>query len=318
MKDCFFFGKLKGDLSVSINSKPKSSNRVRKVVIPVAGLGTRGLPFTKEVPKELLPIIDTPTIHFIVEEVIEAGIEQVIFVTSKGKHTLEDYFDLSPNLEAWLRRRGKEALADKIHQIGQMVEVVSVRQKEPLGLGHAILCTRHIVGQERFAVCLGDEIFPHWGEKPAGSALRSLVDTADRLESSVVGVVEVPASETTSYGIVDLGGQNLNVQPTAKVIRTVEKPKPEVAPSRYAIIGRYVFDPDLFGYLAEVKPGVGGEIQLTDGMDRLAQTDRLYAQRMSGCRYDIGNHFSYVKAQIDGALQRPELAQRLREYLKSI
>ena len=291
---------------------------VKKVVIPVAGLGTRGLPFTKEVPKEMRPIIDTPTIHYIVEEVIDAGIEQVIFVTSKGKVSLEDYFDPSPNLESWLRKRGKEKLADKIREIGHLCEVVSVRQKEPLGLGHAVLCTRHVVGNERFAVCLGDEIFPTWNGDSGPRALRSLVDTADRLGSSVIGVQEVALSDTSAYGIIDVAGQPVSATTPAKVLKSVEKPKPEEAPSRYAIIGRYVFDPVLFEYLAEVKAGVGGEIQLTDGMDRLARTGKLYALLIEGNRYDIGNHFSFVRAQIDAALKRPELSERLREYLKSL
>jgi UTP--glucose-1-phosphate uridylyltransferase len=292
--------------------------RVKKVVIPVAGLGTRGLPFTKEVPKELLPIIDTPTIHFIVEEVISAGIEQVIFVTSKGKSILEDYFDPSPNLENWLRKRGKEQLAERIRKVGTMCEVISVRQKEPLGLGHAILCARPIINNEMFAVCLGDEIFPAWEtrgvEKPV---LQGLVETAERLNSSVVGVVEVPRAESSSYGIIDVGDQKLGKEPL-RIKRTVEKPSPENAPSSYAIIGRYVFQPSLFDHLREVTPGVGGEIQLTDGMDRVCQNEGLHALLVEHCRYDIGNHFSYLKAQIDAGLRRPELATRIKEYINSL
>jgi UTP--glucose-1-phosphate uridylyltransferase len=292
--------------------------RVKKVVIPVAGLGTRGLPFTKEVPKELLPIIDTPTIHFIVEEVIAAGIEQVIFVTSKGKSVLEDYFDPSPNLESWLRRRGKDALADKMHKIGNLCEVISVRQKEPLGLGHAIYCARNIINQEKFAVCLGDEIFPTWGENQGQpSMLGRLVKAAEETDSSIVGVVEIPREDSSSYGIVDVGGQSLDSGPV-KVKRTVEKPKPEDAPSRFAIIGRYVFEPTIFDHLREVKPGVGGELQLTDGMDKLCQAGKLQAMLVSGARYDIGNHFFYLKAQIEAALARPELAGRVRSYLKTL
>jgi len=296
----------------------KRMNRVRKVVIPVAGLGTRGLPFTKEVPKEMLPVIDTPTIHFIVEEVISAGIEQVIFVTSKGKSMMEDYFDPSPNLESWLRKRGKEALADRIRSIGHLCEVISVRQKEPLGLGHAINCARSIVHDEMFAVCLGDEIYPSWEFKPGDRpTLAKLIDTARELRSSVVGVVKIPKSDSTSYGMIDVGGETLQDKPL-KIRRTVEKPKPDDAPSPYAIIGRYVFEPVLFDYLKDVKPGVGGELQLTDGMDRLCQAGKLHAQLVSGLRYDIGNHFSYIQAQVDAALHRPELAERLRNYLRTL
>lgn len=291
---------------------------VKKVVIPVAGLGTRGLPFTKEVPKEFLPIIDIPTIHFIAEEVLSAGIEQVIFVTSKGKHALEDYFDLSPNLENWLRKRGKDALADKVRQIGTFCEVMSVRQKEPLGLGHAVYCARHMIGNEKFAVCLGDEIFPPWDSiNQAKAPLKKLVDAAVELNTSTVGVVEIPISDSGSYGILDLGGKDLGDTPL-KVLRTIEKPKPESAPSKYAIIGRYVFDHSLFDALKDTKPGVGGEIQLTDAMDKLCATGKLHGVLLKGCRYDIGNSFFYMKAQIDAALRRPELNQRLREYIKTL
>lgn len=294
------------------------ARQVKKVVIPVAGLGTRGLPFTKEVPKEMLPVIDTPTIHFIVEEVLGAGIEQVIFITSKGKVSLEDYFDPSPSLEAWLRKRGKDALADRMHSIGRMVEVISVRQKEPLGLGHAVLCAKHIVRDEPFAVCLGDEIFPAWDAGARqGGALRELVEHAGQLGQSVIGVLEVEPQDTSSYGIVDLGGAAVGDGPT-KVLRTVEKPKPEAAPSRYAIIGRYVFEPSLFEELERTTPGVGGEIQLTDAMDKLCRQGRLFAHRVRSRRYDIGNHLSYLQAQIESALLRPELADRLRRYLKTV
>jgi UTP--glucose-1-phosphate uridylyltransferase len=291
---------------------------VKKVVIPVAGLGTRGLPFTKEVPKELLPIIDTPTIHFIAEEVLSAGIEQVIFVTSKGKHALEDYFDLSPNLENWLRKRGKDELADKVRHIGTFCEVMTVRQKEPLGLGHAVLCARHIVGNEKFAVCLGDEIFPPWDEINQRQApLKKLVDSSIQLSGSIVGVVEIPIADSRNYGILDLAGKDLSEAPM-KVIRTVEKPTPELAPSKYAIIGRYVFDASLFDALKDTQPGVGGEIQLTDAMDKLCASGQLYGVLLKGCRYDIGNTLFYMKAQIDAALRRPELGPRLKEYMRSL
>ncbi|NQW44547.1 MAG: UTP--glucose-1-phosphate uridylyltransferase [Deltaproteobacteria bacterium] len=294
------------------------SEPVKKVVIPVAGLGTRGLPFTKEVPKELLPIIDIPTIHFIAEECLSAGIEQIIFVTSKGKHTLEDYFDLSPNLEIWLRKRGKEALADKVRKIGSFCEVMSVRQKEPLGLGHAVYCARHMIGNEKFAVCLGDEIFPPWDVINRTQApLKRLVDAAVELNSSTVGVVEIPIAHSPSYGMLDLGGKELGDLPL-KVLRTVEKPKPEVAPSRYAIIGRYVFDSSLFDALRDTQPGIGGEIQLTDAMDKLCAEGKLHGVLLKGCRYDIGNPLYYLKAQIDLALRRPELSQSLRDYMKSL
>lgn len=289
--------------------------RVAKAVIPVAGLGTRGLPFTKVVPKELLPVIDTPTIHFIVEEVLRAGIEQVIFVTSQGKSAIEDYFDVSAGLEVWLERRGKGALAARMREIGKLCEVIAVRQKEPLGLGHAVLCARPVVGDEPFAVCLGDEIFPPW-EEGARAPLEQLVSDGAS-GGSVVGVVEIPRSDSGSYGMVDVGGVRL-ADKAVPVKRTIEKPRPEDAPSEYAIVGRYVFQPELFDSLAGIKPGVGGELQLTDAMAELAKAGTLKARLLTGPRYDIGNHLFYVKAQIDAALRRPELAERLREYIRTL
>jgi len=256
-------------------------------------------------------------LHFIVEEALSAGIEQVVLVTSKGKHALEEYFEPSPTLISWLRKRGKEELAEKIERIGTLCEIITVRQKEPLGLGHAVGCARSVIGDEWFAVCLGDEIFPPWNKSDNTPALKQLVTAVEAVQSSVVGVVEVPKSDTQSYGIVDLGGKSLTNLPQ-KVNRTVEKPKPENAPSPYAIIGRYVFHPEIMECLTRVKPGVGGEIQLTDAMDMLAVSGKLHAWPVQGCRYDIGNHFYYVKAQVDAALRRPELASRLKEYLKTL
>lgn len=288
---------------------------IKKVIIPVAGLGTRGLPFTKEIPKELTPILDTPTIHFIVEEALASGIEQVILVTAKGKHSIEDYFSPSPALEQWLIKRGKEEWAQKIRHIGSLCELITVRQKEPLGLGHAILCAKGVISNENFAVCLGDEIFPSWdGMKPA---LQKLIESAEAVSASCVGVVEIPKNDSLLYGIVDLHGTLMDGGPKC-VYRTVEKPKPSEAPSTYAIIGRYVFGEELFDALKDQKPGVGGEIQLTDGMNRLAKERKLYAELVPNRRYDIGNPFFYVKAQLDAALMKPELKDRIYQYIKSL
>lgn len=294
------------------------ASTIRKAVIPAAGLGTRGLPFTKEIPKEMLPIIDVPTIQFIVEEVISAGIEQVILVTSRGKHSLQDYFDSSPALDSFLRKKGKSELADKLHHISKMCEVLTVRQKEPLGLGHAVLCAQPIVGNEKFVVCLGDEIFPPWDEtNQKMPPVKRLTEVAKQLGSSVVGVMEVPKAETKAYGVIQISESCLNELP-AKVHKTIEKPDPEKAPSPYAIIGRYVFEPVIFEHLRNTAPGANGEIQLTDAMTQLCQKEGLYALKLQGSRYDIGNPLFYVKAQIDEALRRPELAQPLREYLRKI
>lgn len=292
--------------------------KIRKAVIPVAGLGTRGLPFTKEIPKEMLPIIDIPTIQYIVEEVIAAGIEQVIFVTSRGKNAIQDYFDLSPALDAFLRKKGKEALADRLYQIGTLCEVLSVRQKEPLGLGHAVLCAAPLVGDEPFVVCLGDEIFPPWDSiNQAAAPVKLLVRAYEELGKSAVGVMEVPLEETKSYGIIKIAKNKIGEQ-AAEVLGTVEKPDPASAPSRYAIIGRYVFDPIIFDCLKKTEKGSGGEIQLTDGMTMLCGREGLNAIELKGCRYDIGNPVFYLKAQIDEALRRPSISQPLKDYLKSL
>jgi UTP--glucose-1-phosphate uridylyltransferase len=292
--------------------------RVRKVVIPVAGLGTRSLPYSKVAPKEMLPVIDTPTIHFIVEEAVSAGIEQVIFVTAQGKSALEDYFDTSEALEERLRAKGKDALADKLQRLGSLVNVLSVRQKQQLGLGHAVLCAEPLVGKEPFAVCLGDEIFPTWGSPVPEDqrALRRLVAASERSGHSAVGVMEVPTADTKKYGIVDVGGAVLD-ENVASVRSTVEKPEPSAAPSHYAMVGRYVFQAEVFGELKNTQPGVGGEIQLTDAMDRLAAAGALEALLLKDKRYDIGNPLQYVLAQVDSALERPELAGSLRELLQS-
>lgn len=300
------------------NDGIKEGNLVlRKAVIPVAGLGTRGLPFTKEVPKELLPLIDTPAIQLIVEEVINSGIEQVVFITSKGKSILEDYLDPSPALIQFLHKRGKEELAHLVEKVGRLCEVISIRQKEPLGLGHAIQCAEPVVGKDWFSVCLGDEIFPLWPDLKNRPAIQQVVEAAKSTECSVVGVIEVPRSEVSAYGIVDLEGKS--PEDRACVVKnTIEKPPVSRAPSSYAIIGRYVFSSEIFDCLKQIKAGSGGEIQLTDAMSLLCASHKLQAIRVQGPRYDIGNHFSYVRAQIDFALRRPELASPLREYLKSV
>lgn len=292
--------------------------KIRKAVIPVAGLGTRGLPFTKEVPKELTPILDSPTILWIVEEAIASGIEQVIFITSKGKTALEDFFDPSPLLEGYLEKKNKGELLERVRRIGQLCEVISVRQKEPLGLGHAVYCARHVIGRDEFfGVCLGDEIFPHWKpENQKNPALKQLLELAQAMEKSVVGVIPIEPSEASSYGIIDIG-TSADLSTPKAVLRTVEKPKPENAPSNYAVVGRYVFSAELFEVLKSIKPGVGGELQLTDGMDGLSKAGTLLATALQGVRYDMGNLFQFVKAQIEYGLTRPELQEKLKSYLKN-
>ncbi len=286
--------------------------KIKTAIIPVAGLGTRSLPFSKCVPKEMLPVLDTPTIQFIVQECVDAGIDRVVLISSRDKVAIEDHFDLNPGLDIWLRSRGKVDLADRMQGLARACEIITVRQKEPLGLGHAILCAAPVIGDQPFVVCLGDEIFPPWTEqKPA---LKTLLDAQTGHNQSVVGVVEIARSESPFYGIVDIGGEKLGEKPV-KIRAAVEKPEPAKAPSGWAIIGRYVFSPSILEELKRVRPGVGGEIQLTDAMNGLAHSGALFACKIEGPRYDMGNPYYFVKAQIDAALRRPELAGQLREYL---
>jgi len=289
---------------------------LKKAVLPVAGLGTRGLPFTKEVPKELTPILDTPAILYIVEEVIAAGIQEIVFVTSKGKSSLEDFFDPSPQLMAILEQRGKRELAEKIKYIGEMCQVISVRQKMPLGLGHAVLCAAPVVGKEPFVVCLGDEIFPPWKLNGKPSLLQRLMNGYEKTGQSVVGVVEVPKEDTVNYGMIDVAGKKLENEPV-KVLKTVEKPSPDKSPSLYGILGRYVFTSEILDKLRDTKPGRGGEIQLTDAMNLLAADGRLQALKVEELRYDVGNPWYNLKAQIDSALRRSDIKGKLLEYMQA-
>lgn len=297
---------------------------IRKLVIPAAGVGTRGLPYTKEVPKEFLPILDIPAIHWIVEEGIDSGIEQIIFVTARGKQVLEDYFDYATGLEALLKARGKDELAERVHKIGSLCEVIAVRQKEAKGLGHAVLCAQPAVGDEPFAVCLGDEVFTPWG-KPQGASrgVGSLCAAYNKSQISVAGVMEVPKADSVLYGMVDVMGKDLGAKtpeasrPSAPVSKAIEKPTPENSPSQYAIIGRYAFSPEIFPILKETPAGKGGEIQLTDAMNALATQGKLQAMLLDGPRYDLGSPLQFVMAQVDCALQRPEWRERLKEQLRS-
>ncbi len=291
--------------------------KVRKIVIPVAGLGTRSLPFSKEIPKEMLPIIDTPAIHYIVKEAVDAGIEQVIFVTGRGKGPLEDYFDFSPALEKILRDRGKHQMAEEMHSLGKLCDIHSVRQKEPLGLGHAVLCARHLVGDAPFAVALGDEIYPNWSQHPGPTPLRQLTELAQHKGGSWLSIQEVPKEKTPLYGIVDVGGVDVGNGPVA-VKSAVEKPSVEKAPSQFAIVGRYVFASEVFDLLQKTKPSKGGEIQLTDAIDALAKDGSLHAVAIQTARYDVGSSAGYVQAVIDSALSRPGLASEIRDYLKGM
>jgi UTP--glucose-1-phosphate uridylyltransferase len=283
--------------------------KLRKAVIPVAGLGTRFLPATKTVPKELLPIVDIPSIQYVVQEAVDAGIEEIIFVTGRGKDGIEDHFDDAPELEQVLADRGQPEMVKMLRRIAEMTEVVSVRQKKPLGLGHAVLCARDLVGAEPFAVMLADDLID--SETPC---IRQLSDIFERTDESVVALMEVPETEVQQYGIIK--GKVLKER-LYQIEATVEKPPAKEAPSRMAIIGRYVLRPEIFSILQKLPPGKGGEIQLTDGLAQLVRERKVYGCEFLGDRYDIGDKFGFVRATVAYALKRPDLKDKLLEYLKT-
>ena len=283
--------------------------KVKKAVIPVAGLGTRFLPATKTVPKELLPIVDIPSIQYVVQEAVDAGIEEIIFVTGRGKDAIEDHFDEAPELEQILTDRGNTEMVKALRRIAEMIEVVSVRQKRPLGLGHAVLCARDLVGSEPFAVMLADDLVD--SEVPC---VRQLVDIFNRKEESVIALMQVPLEEVHQYGVIE----GKEIEPRIyEIQRTVEKPVSSEAPSRMAIIGRYVLRPEIFEILQKQPPGRGGEIQLTDGLAQLARRRKMFGCVFAGERYDIGDKFGFVRATVAYALKRPDLKDKVTEYLRS-
>jgi UTP--glucose-1-phosphate uridylyltransferase len=284
--------------------------KIRKAVIPVAGLGTRFLPATKTVPKELLPIIDIPSIQYVVQEAVDAGIQEIIFVTGRGKDGIEDHFDEAPELEQILADRGQTATVEMLRRISEMTEVVSVRQKKPLGLGHAVLCARDLVGDEPFAVMLADDLID--AETPC---IRQLVEIFTETEQSVVALMKVPLDEVHQYGVI----KGKEVKPRLYAVEaTVEKPAAKEAPSQMAIIGRYVLRPEIFSILQNLPPGRGGEIQLTDGLSRLLHEGKVFGCEFTGDRYDIGDKFGFVRATVAYALKRKDLRDKLIEYLKSL
>ena len=282
---------------------------VRKAVIPAAGLGTRFLPATKAVAKELLPIVDTPTIQYIVAEAVAAGVRDVIIVNAKGKETIVDHFDVAKELEAHLARTGKTALRDEIRAIAKMANVVSIRQQEPLGLGHAVLCARDLVGDEPFIVMLGDDVID-----ASVPGAKQLADCYARHGLATIALMEVPPAETHLYGIA--AGRSIDER-TIRIERIVEKPKQD-PPSNLAVIGRYVLPPRVFEILEKIPPGVGGEIQLTDALAVLARDEGLLGYRFEGDRYDAGDRFGYLRANIAFALKRPELREQLLSYLREV
>jgi UTP--glucose-1-phosphate uridylyltransferase len=299
----------------SAGSTHSVRRKVRKAVLPAAGLGTRFLPATKAQPKEMIAVVDKPQIQYVVEECVVSGIEHVIIITGKGKNSIEDHFDYAPMLEQFLEEKGKKDQAALVRRISDMIKVSYTRQKEPLGLGHAVLAAKDLVGNEPFAVLLGDVLIP--GENPA---TKQLVDVYEKTGLGVIAVEEVPKERTHLYGIVavepsshrEFGDRLLRIKDL------VEKPKPELAPSNLAITGRYVLPPEIFECLEQTKPGTGGEIQLTDGMKLLQQAQGLLAYVYEGKSHDAGDKLGFLKATVEIALENPELGKPFREYLKRL
>lgn len=282
--------------------------RVRKAIIPAAGLGTRFLPATKSQPKEMLPIVDKPTLQYIIEEAVNSGIEEILIVTGRSKKSIEDHFDRSIELEIELEQKGKLDMLKIVQDISNMVDIYFIRQKEPKGLGHAIYCAKSFVGDEPFAVLLGDDIVD--SDKPC---LKQLIGAYNEYNTSILGVQEVAKENTDKYGILDVKHIEDRVY---KVNDMVEKPKVEEAPSNIAILGRYIITPAIFEILANQKPGKGGEIQLTDALKTLGEHEAIYAYNFEGKRYDVGDKLGFLKATVDYALKRPELKSDFIEFLK--
>ena len=285
--------------------------KVTKAVIPAAGLGTRFLPATKACPKEMLPIVDKPTIQYIIEEALASGIKDILIITGHNKRSIEDHFDYNPELELNLREHGKDELLALVKEIGD-INLHYIRQKEPKGLGHAILCAKSFVGDEPFAVLLGDDVVYN-EEKPC---LKQLLDVYDATGASVLGCQTVPQEKVSSYGIV--ASEATEDARIFKVNDMVEKPAVEDAPSRLAVLGRYVITPEIFAILEQTAPGRGGEIQLTDALKMLAKEQAMYAYDFVGRRYDVGDKQGYLEATVEYALRRPELREKFLRYLQEI
>ncbi len=283
--------------------------KVKKAIIPAAGLGTRFLPATKAQPKEMLPIVDKPTIQYIIEEAVASGIEEILIITGRNKKCIEDHFDKSVELEMELERSGKSELLELVQDISGMVDIHYIRQKEPKGLGHAIYCAKTFVGKEPFAVLLGDDVVD--SEKPC---LKQLIDCYNEYKTSILGVQQVPHENVNKYGIVN----GIHIEDRVyKVKDLVEKPSVEEAPSNVAILGRYIITPAIFEILENTKPGKGGEIQLTDALKTLIQQEAMYAYNFEGRRYDVGDKLGFLEATVEYALKRDDLRDSFIDYLNS-
>ncbi|MGE6611530.1 UTP--glucose-1-phosphate uridylyltransferase GalU [Peribacillus sp. NPDC076916] len=284
--------------------------KITKAIIPAAGLGTRFLPATKAMPKEMLPIVDKPTIQYIVEEAVASGIEDIIIVTGKGKRAIEDHFDYAPELEQILLEKGKVELLNKVQYSSKLANIHYIRQKEPKGLGHAVWCARKFIGDEPFAVLLGDDIVQN--ETPC---LKQLMNQFEKTNNSIIGVQTVPKEETNRYGIIDPAFQDGRLY---QVENFVEKPALGTAPSNLAIMGRYILTPEIFSMLDQQEAGAGGEIQLTDAIQRLNQLQQVFAYDFEGKRYDVGEKLGFVKTTIEFALQKEEIKDDLVDFLEQL
>ena len=285
--------------------------KIKKAIIPAAGLGTRFLPATKAQPKEMLPIVDKPTLQYIIEECVASGIEEILIITGRNKKSIEDHFDRSVELEMQLENSGKEELLEMVREISDMVNIYFIRQKEPKGLGHAILCAKTFVGNEPFAVLLGDDVVYN-EEQPC---LKQLVDCYNEYKTSVLGVQTVKPEDVSKYGVI--GGLHIEDR-VYKVKELVEKPAVDEAPSNVAILGRYIITPKIFEILEHTEPGKGGEIQLTDALLKLIQEEAMYAYDFEGKRYDVGDKLGFLQATVEYALRRPELREDFIKYLNSL
>ena len=284
--------------------------KVTKAIIPAAGLGTRFLPATKAQPKEMLPIVDKPTLQYIIEEAVDSGIEEILIITGRNKQSIEDHFDKSIELELELEKKGKDDLLKMVRRISDMVNIHYIRQKEPKGLGHAIYCARSFIGNEPFAVMLGDDVVD--AETPC---LAQMIQVYNEYKTTVLGVQEVPRSEVDKYGIID--GKAIEER-IYKVKDLVEKPSPDESPTNIAILGRYIISPQIFEILEHTAPGKGGEIQLTDALRTLVSQEAMYAYIFEGKRYDAGDKMGFLQATVEFALKREDLHEPFMKYLKEL
>ncbi|MGM0841786.1 MAG: UTP--glucose-1-phosphate uridylyltransferase GalU [Bacillota bacterium] len=302
------------DLSLLLSSSLTPKKKVTKAIIPAAGLGTRFLPATKAQPKEMLPIVDKPTIQYIIEEAVHSGITDIIIITGRGKRSIEDHFDKSYELEATLEKKEKWSALEEVQSIANLANIHYIRQKEPLGLGHAVLCARSFIGDDPFAVMLGDDMI--LSEEPCVS---QLIQSFNEYQAPVIGVQEVKEDQVSKYGIVSpFFEQDTNSKDIYRIKGLVEKPHPTVSPSNLAIMGRYILTPDIFSYLERLQVGTGGEYQLTDALNQYNQEHPMYAKLFTGDRYDIGDKLGFIKATIECAMKRPELQSQLTVYLKEL